>query len=329
MSAPLLLNANEGPAPAQELVRALGTGPEALQRYPRTTGLEARLAESWGLAPERVLVTAGADDGLARLCQAALGPGRNAVVAAPTFEMIPRYVALARGELRSVSWDDRRPWPLEEVAAACDGDTGLVFAVSPNNPTGKTLGADAVRDLSQRLPRVWVVLDAAYGEFDPRDPSAEVLDLPNVVVLRTFSKAFGLAGLRVGYALAPAAIRARLAQAGHPFPVAGPALAAASLAWERRADLGPALRRVAVERERVALALEGLGLVTTPSWANFVFARCGSADRARDLCEGLEARGVRVRRFADNPELADALRVSCPADDAGLDRLLATLEGLR
>ncbi|MEM7305223.1 MAG: histidinol-phosphate transaminase [Planctomycetota bacterium] len=324
----LRLASNEGPAPPAAVVRALSRAVEAVHRYPRGDELEERLGERFDLPASRVLVTAGADDALLRLSLAALGPGTNAVVAAPTFEMIPRYVRLALGELREVPWRDGEPWPREAALRVIDERTRLVFVVSPNNPTGAGARADDVRAVSQAAPQAWTVLDAAYGEYTDDDPTAEVLGLPGVLVLRTFSKAFGLAGLRVGYVLGHEGPLAALRAAGNPFPVAGPARRAAAYAL-KAGYVERGVRRTRAERASIGSALRALGAETTPSEANFAFARFPSAARATEVWERLRDRGVLVRRFEDDPRLADALRVTCPTGASDLKRLLRALEATR
>jgi len=320
---PLSLHANEGRAPdAAILERLRSLDAETLRRYAKPTALEALLADRFGVEPGRVVVTAGADDALERLCRAALEPGRTAVLTDPTFEMLPRYVRLAGAQPIDIPWLDR-PFPGEEFEAAIDARTGAAFIVSPNNPTGAAVGGHDAFGIAERNPACLVVADLAYVEFADEDPTGELLRLPNAVVTRTFSKAWGLAGLRVGYAIGPAEIIGWLRTVGHPFPTSGVSLALAAAALEGdQAATRAYLDRVRGERVELATMLRSLGAEAPPSQGNFVLARFADAWAVADA---LAARGIRVRRFERGTPLGDRLRITCPGDSADFDRLTAAL----
>ncbi len=217
----LKLDGNEGSLPALDLmVDALrGGGPELLRRYPDATALEAALGRRWGVQPARVLVTAGADEAIDRCCRAFLPAGATMLVAEPSFEMLDRYAALAGGELVAVPWAPG-PFPTAAMLERLDERTALIAIVSPNNPTGEVATIEDVRRLAGAAPGALVLLDHAYVEYADEDLTAPALTLPNVVVTRTFSKARGLAGCRVGFALGAPAVIAALRAAGGPYPVA-------------------------------------------------------------------------------------------------------------
>jgi histidinol-phosphate aminotransferase len=320
----LRLDGNEGAGPGPELLAELGrAGPETLRRYPDPAALERRLAERLDLEPARVLVTAGADDGLERALRAVLAPGRNLVLPVPTFEMLERYARLAGGEVVPVPWLDG-PFPYAAVRSAAGPETAAIAIVTPNNPTGRTVDPADVERLAAELPGALLLLDLAYVEFADADPTARLLALPNVVVFRTFSKAWGLAGLRVGWAAGPAPIVEWLRAAGHPYAVSGPSLRLAEARLDRD---GPAVERFVarVREERAALAalLERLGVPSSPSQANFLLVRTPRAAWLHDALAGL---GIAVRRFPDRPELADRLRITLPGEPDAFDRLCRALE---
>jgi len=318
----LELSRNEG-RPARAL-EAKSLSSEALARYPDLTQLRAELARRSGLEPERVLVTAGADDALLRTCLATLGEGRQALLTRPTFEMIPRYVELARGTLREVDWPEGT-FPTEKFLAAAKPQTAVAFIVSPNNPTGAVASAEDVERIAAALPNALVVLDAAYGEFADDDLTSLALRFENVVVMRTLSKAWGLAGLRIGYALGSARWIERLAACGNPFPVsaASEAIALRRLATGE-ADMRNYVERTRVERNELTATLARFGArVAEPSEANFVLAR--GLD-ARWTTAAAASLGVALRRFPDNPLLEDAVRVTLPGDPRCFERLSAVLE---
>ena len=305
----LRLDGNEGLAATAEPYRMLS--PALLRRYPSRAALETQLAAPFGVEPDRVLVTAGADEAIDRLCRVMLGPGRTLVVPVPTFEMLPRYARLAGAEVITPAWDDR-PFPLEEVLDAVDDRTGLIGVVSPNNPTGLTVDLGTLRRLSASCPHAVVLLDHAYVEFADQDLTAEALTLPNVVVVRTLSKAWGLAGLRVGYALGPGDIIGWMRPAGGPYAVAGPSLALAShrLASAQQ-EVDSFVSRVRQDRESISRTLRELGARVSPSEGNFSFARLPQAGWVLDALAGL---GIRVRGYPGDQLLASALRITCPGD---------------
>jgi histidinol-phosphate aminotransferase len=320
----LRLDGNEGPIPPAGLLDDLeAAGPEILRRYPDPRPLETLLAARLGLPPDRVLATAGADDALDRACRAFLGPGREIVLPRPSFEMIERFARIAGAEPVRVPWPDG-PFPTDEAIARIGPRTGAVAIVSPNNPTGAVATAADLRRLSETAPHAVLLVDLAYVEFADEDLTATALALPNALVFRTLSKAWGLAGLRVGYVAGPADLIAPLRAAGLPFAVSGTSLLLAAARLDRGdADVRAFVSRVRDERSRLAALLDRLGARALPSQANFVLARFADASRARDALAGF---GIAVRGFPGRPGLDDALRITCPGDDGAFGRLAHALE---
>lgn len=318
----LRLDHNERLFPAPELVRLLARVPaSALTRYPEAAGLEASLGEARDLDADRVLVTAGADDAIDRVCRRYLAGGRELITVAPTFEMIPMFAALAGGRVRSVpTLDD--PAPLGPILDRLGERTGLVAVISPHNPTGTAVPVERILTIADSLPANAALLaDLAYVEFADCDPTRELLQRDNVLVVRTLSKAWGLAGLRTGFVLGPPAAIADLRAGGAPFPLAGPSLwlAEQALALGDRvtATYVAAVRR---ERERLVSALRASGAEPFESQANFVLA---STDRAAALHRGFRRRGVAIRRF---PNFPDLVRITLPGDEATFRHLLHVLD---
>lgn len=316
----LRLDSNEGPAPAAAALAA--ARPRAdLRRYPDASGFEELLARRFGVARERVLVTAGADDGILRAALAFLEPGRELIVPTPAFEMIPRYARLAGAELRTVP-DAAARYPLEGVLAAIEESgprLGMVAVVSPSNPTGSAATPGDLERIARATPDALVLVDLAYAEYADEDLTACALELPNAVVLRTMSKAWGLAGARVGWALAaPATVRA-LRAAGAPYAVSRPSLAlACARLSEGEGALAGHVARVRAERERLRELLADLGAAPRASQANFVLCACGDALWLRDALAGL---GIAVRAFPGVEGLERCVRITCPGDAADFERL--------
>ncbi|MEO0483581.1 MAG: TIGR01548 family HAD-type hydrolase [Planctomycetota bacterium] len=324
----LLLDANEGPEPPAEWLLAAAKATDEARRYPAAGPLEQRLAERFNISHDRVLVSAGGDDTLDRCCRAFLEPGRKIVLARPTFEMIERYATLAGGEIDAAPWTIGEPYPEAEVLSRIDEHTGVVAIVSPNNPTGATVPNETVRGLIDRAAEVGalVVADLAYAEFDENDPTAEWLEHPNVVVVRTFSKAWGLAGARVGYALGDAAVIEWLRAAGGPFTVSTLSLAVAAEALERGDRvMTETVAQVTRSRTHLTEVLERVGARPVPSAANFVLARLRDADQAAWFVGAMASLGIAVRGYPASNELAHAVRITCPTAAADTDRVVRTI----
>ena len=295
------LASNEGPfGPFPAAMAALERALPELNRYPeRAAELAERLAERHGVSPDRIAPGNGADAVIGHIALAFLQPGDEVLMGWPSFVSyhlssvkmgaVPVRVPLANG-----SYD------LDAMAERIVPATRLVYVCTPNNPTGGIVNGDALRSFLDRVPEsVLVVIDSAYHEYvtDPGHVDAvEVFgDRANVVVLRTFSKMFGLAGLRVGYAVAAPDVVADLGKVRGPFDVSELANAAAvaslddAAECDRRRDLNRA------ERERLTAALEQRGLSVYPAAANFVCIEVGDGAA---LAARLEREGVIVRPLA-------------------------------
>ncbi len=312
----LWLAGNEGRLP--EGLTVPGSG-EGLDRYPSSAELSRTIAARHGVDPSQVLVTAGADDALLRLALAYLDQGREIVLPSPTFVMIERYAELAGGTVVRVDWPAGTGYPTEAVVRAITPRTSLVAMVSPNNPTGDVASKNDLDQVTAAAPGALIVVDGAYAEFADEDLTGPALEHSNAVVLRTLSKAYGCAGLRVGYALASAGVIAVLRAAGNPYPCAGPSLAAASLRLE--GDIAPFVDAVRAERDELALALASGGLTAYPSQGNFVYAQGERAGLVATLLTGF---GIAVRFFPSEGDTA-ALRVTCPGGAPEQARLLHAL----
>ncbi len=322
-SALLDLNENPYPWPAEVLedaVARIRLSPP--NRYPRADAerLTAALAEYAGVAPDAVVVANGGDELIRAAIAAHMARVRRVVMPTPTFGMYRRLGEALGVEVRGVPL--RSDWSLD-VGALAEATRGpgeaLLFLCRPNNPTGNVWPREQVLGLCD-LPGVWSVVDEAYWEFAGENLTDALAARPRMLLLRTMSKAFGAAGLRVGYALGAEGWVAALRAVTQPWAVgrfdqagAEAALAARSVMLERVQDL-------ARERDRLVEALGGY-----PSKTNFVLFHVGPD--VADVHVRLRALGVAVRRYPD-PELAECLRVSVgtPAEN---DRFLAALRQVR
>ncbi len=323
----LLLDGIGGLPTPQDLLASLAEADaDALVRhYPSVAALQKLLAQRHGVAAEQLIVTAGGDDALDRAIKSVLAPGRSLVLPVPTFEMILRYARWADGTVREIPWPGG-PYPTDAVLAAVDGTTTAIAVVSPNNPTGAVITSSELRRLSAGAPDVLLLVDLAYVEFADEDLTDVVLSLPNAVAFRTLSKAYGFAGLRLGYALGPAEVIGWMRAAGNPYTVTGPSawLAVRRIA-EADVEVASYVGRVRSQRNRLAEHLRKLGVDAQHSQANFVFAR---TERAAWLRDGLAGLGIGVRGWPGHPELADAVRINVPGDEAVLARLETGLSGV-
>ena len=318
----LKLDHNERLFPAPELAALLGGVPATtLTRYPDASELEGRLADLWGLEPDRVLVTAGADDAIDRTCRRQLAGGRDMITVAPTFEMMPFFARLAGGRVREIpTLID--PAPRTPILERLGDRTGLVTVISPHNPTGGVVPASRMLEIAERLPPGAMLLaDLAYVEFAESDPTPALLERDNILVVRTLSKAWGLAGLRVGCLLGSRRAIAALRTFGPPFPLSGPSIWLA----ERALSLGDRITAAYVaavrhERDRLRAALLAWGAEPFASEANFVLA---ASDGSGELVRRFHRDGIAVRRFRNFPDL---IRITLPGDEATFRRVLAVLD---
>lgn len=318
----LRLDANEGRADYPSLLREIAQAdPELVRRYPDARELESDIAASWGIDPARVVLTNGGDDAIDRVCRTFLEPGRSLVTHAPTFVMIPRSAQLAGADVRTVPWTDD-PFPVDRFAESIDNNTGLVALVTPNNPTGCVIPVQDARRIADAAHSAGaaLLLDLAYVEFADTDPTPDLLGLDNVCVVRTFSKAFGLAGLRVGYAIAPEQSATWLRAAGGPYPVSGLSLLAAQAAWANRAET-TFIDTVRAERSRLHERCAAIRLDPLPTQANFVTIR---TERAEWIHDALASLGIAVRLLHQD-DARPLCRITLPGDPEDARRLETAL----
>jgi histidinol-phosphate aminotransferase len=297
------LASNEAPwEPLEEVQVAAADALHGLNRYPDPDKavLRRRIAERCDLAPGRVAVGNGSCEILLAAADAMLEPGAEIVYAWPSFSMYPHLAAMSGARGVRVPLDDAGMHDLEAMAAEVNHATRLVLICNPNNPTATALPPDAIEAFVDELPKhVAVILDEAYVEFSLMQDPDESLDLirrhSNLVVLRTFSKIYGLCGLRAGYALGPESFRGAVDRVRQPFSVNAAAQAAASEAILHQDEVARRVELNAVERLYVESELDERGLETTESQANFSWVAVGEDRDEAEVVSGLAQRGVIVR----------------------------------
>ena len=324
------LASNESPfGPHPKVVEAIQAAAGAMNRYPDpdATLLRRRIAERYETEPGRIAVGNGSCEILLAAAAALCEPGAEIVYAWPSFSMYPYLAALSGAREIRVPLGDGEAHDLDAMAAEVTAATQLAIVCNPNNPTGTHLPAARIAEFCERVPaHVTIALDEAYVEFQTVDDPDATVDLlarfPNLVVLRTFSKVYGLAGLRVGFAIGSAKFRAAVDAVRQPFSVNALAQAAAAEAILHQDDVAQRVERTLVERVRVEEGLRELGLGTAETQANFSWIDLGEAD------EGAVVAALAERRIAVRPGTAlgssGHIRVSygTPAEN---DRLLANL----
>ncbi|WP_226801753.1 histidinol-phosphate transaminase [Alkalilimnicola sp. S0819] len=326
-----------GPSP-----KALAAAREALaesHRYPDGNAFELRaaLAEHHGVEPGQITLGSGSNDVLELVARAFLRTGLKCVFSQHAFAVYPIATQAVGAEavvVPALGADSDSPagHDLEAMADAVDADTRVVFIANPNNPTGTWVGAEAVERFLARMPaHVIVVLDEAYVEYAARAPgyregSYLLARHPNLIITRTFSKAYGLGGLRVGYGLSDPQVADLLNRVRMPFNVNNVAQAAATAALDDREHLRRSVELNGREMQRLGQALAGMGLSSLPSAANFLCTRVGP--RAEEVNQGLLRQGVIVRPVGGGYQLPEYLRFSI-GTEAENDRLLQALAVLR
>jgi histidinol-phosphate aminotransferase len=329
------LSANESPwGPFPEVVEAMKQALEGLNRYPDGACNEVRslLAERLDVGEDRLVFGNGSCELLMLLGEVLLGPGRHAVLPHPSFVMY-RHIALAREaaftavELPSLEYD------LEAMLAAIREETTLLIICNPNNPTGSHVREPELRAFLERVPaHVAVVLDEAYCEFVSPDKQVDSVrwlpDFPNMIILRTFSKIFGLAGLRVGYGITDPQLVQAIDKVRQPFNVDSLAQVAAATSLRLPERIAERQRVVATERARLEQRLEEMGVAYHPSEGNFLLfdvTRLGIP--GPEVAQALLERGV-LTRSGYAMECPGWIRVTI-GEAAENDMFLATLAELR
>lgn len=314
------LSSNENPFPAHPAVMA-AIADSSPNRYPDATALAVRerLAERHGVDPDEVIVGAGSVSILLQLIQASCAPGDEAVYAWRSFEAYPLLTTIAGATAVPVPLTPDFRHDLAAMAAAISERTRIVLVCSPNNPTGTTVAADEFEAFMRVVPKnLLVVLDEAYAEFVRDRTAANGSELigryPNLVVLRTFSKAYGLAGLRAGYAVGHRALIDAARSTQIPLSVTEVAQRAMLAALDHEDELLAQVDELVVLRDRVETALREQGWAIPPSEGNFVWLPTG--DRTTEVAERFEKAGIIGRAFP-----GDGIRISV-AEHASVPTLL-------
>ena len=297
---------NENPwGPSLKAIAAMQAVLSDINFYPDNDAGELReaLAKSHGVRPEQILPTAGSTALLGIIARTLLAPGLNAVTSERSFIVYPIATQAAGGQLIQVPMR-RDGFDLDAILAAINGNTRIIYISNPNNPTGTLVsGADVDRFLEKVPEHVITVLDEAYYDFAQYFAARRNVDYSHslkyvnegrkVVVLRTFSKAHGLAGVRAGYGIGPTELMAYFARMRTTFSVSAPAQAAALAALQDETHVQKALANNAEQAVLLTQRLRELGYEPVETWANFIYCELG--DDAAAVAQGMQTEGVIIR----------------------------------
>jgi histidinol-phosphate aminotransferase len=333
---PIKINQNENPfdmpEPIKREVEARLVG-RAWSRYPDfvPTRLLERLAAFAGWRPDGVLAGNGSNELIQSLMMVTVAPGVKVAIAEPTFTLYKLQARVLGGEVVSIPLTHELQFDVPAIEAAIsDGGADVLVLCSPNNPTGCRIETDDLARLCERFDGL-VILDEAYHEFSGASAVPLLAAHPNLVVLRTFSKAMAMGGLRVGYMLAAPEIAVEVNKAKLPYNLNIFSMTAAEVAVERYDELlRPLVEVLVAERERVIPAVRAIdGLEPYPSHANFFVVRT-TRRTPRELFDGLVERGILARDVSRYPMLSEFLRISIGTpweNDALLEALTSIARG--
>ncbi len=261
--------------------------------YPEYQGPTKRLAKYFGVRPRELLLTNGGDDALRVFFDAFVDPGASVLLCEPTFSMYRYYAEIYGARINALRYSKDMEFPLEKVLAALKKKPRVLFIANPNNPTGTLLPRAAVRRILSAAKHTVVVIDEAYVEFSRVTIVPWIRNYPQLFVARTFSKAAGMAALRLGAVIARADSLALLRKAMPPFPVNVAALVAAEAAVRDQKTMQGYVQTVKRLRGWFAAELANLGVTTFPSAGNFLLADFGP--RGPQLFRRLEKKGILLR----------------------------------
>jgi histidinol-phosphate aminotransferase len=291
-----------------------------LALYPQREAGEKLVADSLGVAAEELLLTNGADEGIDLVCRAYLAPGGEIILITPAFAMYEIFAQTDDATIVRVPCGPEFSFPLERVLDAISPQTRLIVICNPNNPTGLPVARSAIMQVIQAATHSAVLLDEAYFDFYGQTMMDQIGKLPNLFIARTFSKAYGLAGLRLGVMAGEKQQMSVLRRMASPFNVNAFAITGLAEALADREFVDDYVAQVRATREWLRQELEQLQIKCWPSQANFILCRIGENKKA--VLEALRARGIALR---DRPDCEGCVRISIGKQQE-MERLVAELK---
>ena len=281
---------------------------EGLSKYPEREPVEQIVARHFGLQAEQVLLTNGVDEAIHLICCALLEAEDEALIATPSFFMYDVSVQMMTPHLRKVQADATLEFPFERFMAEITERTKLIIVASPNNPTGSVVGREHLLTIAAAAPQAVLMVDEAYYHFDGASVIGDLATAPNILVARTFSKAYGLANLRIGMLAGNPELLKYVRKVSSPYNVNGVALDCLPVALEDEEYVAWYSDQVRAGRERMMDGLRELGVPYFPSHANFVLMNIGP--KHKELVQAMRANGVLLRDRSTDPGCDGFVRIT-------------------
>lgn len=314
-------NENTAGSSPRVLRRLQQIGVEELACYPERGSAEDAAAKFLGVDASELLLTNGVDEAIHLLCQTYLEPNDEAIIVVPTYSMYRIYMMAAAAEVVSIPAGQDFSFPREELLSRLTPRTRMIAIANPNNPTGSTVSREQLLEVARAAPHAAVLMDEAYFEFYGHSVLAERRAAQNLFVARTFSKAYGLAGLRIGALIGNAGQMQNVRRVCSPYNVNAVALACLPEAISDQEYIRQYVAEVLDSRKRLERALDTAGVRRWPSQANFVLARIGSPG----FVDCMKRRGILVRDRSHDPGCEGCVRITV-GTSAQTDRLLVALQ---
>jgi len=295
------------------LERLRSVSAEGLTKYPEREPVEQIVAKHFGLQGEQVLLTNGVDEAIHLICCAFLEAEDEALIATPSFFMYDVSVQMMTPHLRKVQADATLEFPLEGFMAAITKRTKLIIVASPNNPTGAVVGREHLLAIAAAAPQAVLMVDEAYYHFDGASVMADLAAVPNMIVARTFSKAYGLANLRIGMLAGNPELLKYVRKVSSPYNVNGVALDCLPVALADEEYVSWYSEQVRVGRERMMNGLRELGVPFFPSHANFVLMNIGP--KHKELVQAMRSHGVLLRDRSTDPGCDGFVRITIGVEE--------------
>jgi len=303
------------------LARLRQIGPDQLARYPEREPVEKVVAEFLGVSPTEALLTNGVDEAIHLLCETYLEPADEALIVVPTYSMFRIYAAATGARVIEIPAGSDFIFPTEDLLGRITSRTRLIAIANPNNPTGTVAPQEGLLRIARSAPSAAVLIDEAYFEFYGLSMLDYRREIPNLFVSRTFSKAYGLAGLRIGVLLGDPDQILSVRRVNSPYNVNGIALACLPDALADQSYIRQYVSEVCEGRERLQDTLKSNGIPFWPSQANFVLARVGSPE----FIQKMRQRGILVRDRSSDHGCEGCVRITL-GPRSPTDRLLAALQ---
>lgn len=320
-------NENTSGCSPRVLARMRAFNMEELAKYPEREPVERLVAQAFDLQSNQTLLTNGVDEAIHLLCGTYLEAGDEVLLSVPTYSMYEIYAEAARAKMILVPAGEDLQFPAAALAERIGPRTRMIIVANPNNPTGAVVDQATLLKLAEAAPHAALLVDEAYFEFYGRTMMPQVEAVPNLFVARTFSKVFGMAGLRVGILAGGASQMRMVRRVASPYNVNAAALACLPEALADKAYVEAYVAQVRCGRERLERELRALGIRFWPSEANFILFLIG--EKRPEFVEAMRRRGILVRDRNRDPGCAGCVRISLGTEAQNKTAILALHEVLQ